>query len=53
VPADDPRSLAEAIARLRGAGAQAGARAIERVRALTEPDVVARKLEEIYAAAGR
>ncbi|HEY1508315.1 MAG TPA: glycosyltransferase [Solirubrobacteraceae bacterium] len=48
VPADDPQALAGAIDQLRS-DPQAGNRAIERVRAIADPDVVAGKLSEIYA----
>ena len=47
-PADDPRALAGAIERVRR-DPQAGNRAIERVRAIADPRVVASKLAEIYA----
>jgi glycosyltransferase involved in cell wall biosynthesis len=50
VPAGDPGALAEAIGRLR-ADRNAGARAIERARAITAPDVVAAALSEVYDAA--
>jgi glycosyltransferase involved in cell wall biosynthesis len=53
VPADDPQALAAAIGRLREGIAQAGALAIERARALTDPDVVAGRLEQIYASVHR
>ncbi len=48
VPPDDPRALAAVLTRLRGDRA-AGARAIERVRAIAAPDVVAPMLAAIYA----
>ena len=50
VPPGDPAALAAAITRLRRDPA-AGARAIERVRALTAPAVVAPALAQIYARA--
>ncbi len=53
VPAGDPRALAAAIGRLRDGAEQAGAKAIEQARRVTEPGVVAAKLQEVYAAAGR
>jgi glycosyltransferase involved in cell wall biosynthesis len=51
VPAGDPRALAGAIERLKG-DRQAGARGIERARSITAPEVVARALQEVYAAVG-
>jgi glycosyltransferase involved in cell wall biosynthesis len=53
VPPDDAPALAAAIGRLRAGAAQAGEQAIERARLLCDPDVVAGKLSEIYAAAER
>jgi glycosyltransferase involved in cell wall biosynthesis len=50
VPAGDARALAEAIERLAGDRA-AGARGLERVRALCAPDRVAASLASIYDAA--
>jgi glycosyltransferase involved in cell wall biosynthesis len=50
VPADDACALAEAIARLAGDRA-AGARGLERVRALCAPETVAASLASIYDAA--
>jgi glycosyltransferase involved in cell wall biosynthesis len=47
VAADDAAALAGAISRLRG-DAAAGARALERVRALASPEVVARALAPVY-----
>jgi glycosyltransferase involved in cell wall biosynthesis len=49
VPAGDPRALAELIGRLRGQAEEAGALAIERVRRLTDPDVVSERLARVYA----
>jgi glycosyltransferase involved in cell wall biosynthesis len=49
VQAGDPRALADAIGRLRGEAGPAGALAIERVRRLTDPDVVSKRLAEVYA----
>jgi glycosyltransferase involved in cell wall biosynthesis len=49
VPAGDSGALAEAIARLAGDRA-AGARGLERVRALCAPDAVADRLARIYKA---
>ena len=49
VPAGDPRALAEMIGRLRGRAGEAGALAIERVRRLTDPDVVSDRLAQVYA----
>ena len=51
VPAGDPGALAEAIARLAG-DRVAGARGLERVRALCAPETVAASLARIYDAAG-
>jgi glycosyltransferase involved in cell wall biosynthesis len=50
VGAGNPRALAEMIGRLRGEAGQAGALAIERVRRLTDPDVVSKRLAQVYAA---
>jgi glycosyltransferase involved in cell wall biosynthesis len=50
VAAGDPGALAEAIGRVR-AEREAGARAIDRARAITAPGVVAAALNEVYAAA--
>jgi glycosyltransferase involved in cell wall biosynthesis len=50
-PPGDARALAAVIERLRGDPA-AGERALERVRVLCSPEVVAGKLAEMYAAAG-
>jgi glycosyltransferase involved in cell wall biosynthesis len=50
VAAGDPRALADAIGRLRQAAGPAGALAIERVRRLTDPDVVSKRLAQVYAA---
>lgn len=47
VPAGDADALAQAIARLAGDRA-AGARGLERVRALCAPEIVARSLAEVY-----
>jgi glycosyltransferase involved in cell wall biosynthesis len=52
VPPGDPRALAEAIVRLRGATA-AGAQGIERARSITAPSIVAAALEAIYGAVSR
>ncbi len=49
-PPGDAVALAAAIERLRG-DPQAGARALERVRALCSPEVVAGKLAQVYEAA--
>ncbi len=49
-PPGDAGALAGAIARLR-ADPRAGARALERVRAVCAPEVVAGKLAEVYEAA--
>ena len=49
-PPGDPRALAEAIRRLRGEAGQAGALAIERVRRVTDPEVVSERLAQVYAA---
>ncbi len=46
-PPGDPRALAETISRLRK-DAEAGATAIDRVRALAAPEVVAPALAEVY-----
>ena len=51
VPAGDPGALAEAIERLAG-DRVAGARGLERVRALCAPETVAASLARIYDAAG-
>ncbi len=51
VPAGDVGALAGAVGRLAGDQA-AGARGLERVRALCSPGVVARGLADIYGAAG-
>ena len=50
VPAGDPQALADAIGRLRQEAGAAGELAIERVRRLTDPDVVSKRLAEVYAA---
>ena len=50
VPAGDPGALAEAIVRLAG-DRVAGARGLERVRALCAPETVAASLARIYDAA--
>jgi glycosyltransferase involved in cell wall biosynthesis len=50
IAAGDPVALAEAIGRLREDAGPAGALAIERVRRLTDPDVVSKRLAEVYAA---
>jgi glycosyltransferase involved in cell wall biosynthesis len=46
-PAGDPAALADVITRLRG-DARAGALALERVRAIAAPEIVAPALAEIY-----
>ena len=51
VPAGDAGALAEAIRRLAG-DRDAGARGLERVRALCAPEAVAGRLARIYEAAG-
>jgi glycosyltransferase involved in cell wall biosynthesis len=51
VPAGDVDALAQAIDRLAGDRA-AGARGLERVRALCSPQAVARALADVYEAAG-
>jgi glycosyltransferase involved in cell wall biosynthesis len=50
VAAGDPLALADAIGRLREEAGPAGTVAIERVRRLTDPDVVSKRLAEVYAA---
>jgi glycosyltransferase involved in cell wall biosynthesis len=48
--AGDPQALADAIGRLREEAGAAGVLAIERVRRLTDPDVVSKRLAEVYVA---
>ena len=48
VPPGDPGALAEAIGRLRG-NARAGTAALERIRTLASPDVIAPALAAVYA----